>query len=36
VRQEEVEACRRRDRFGDDLVRVEPAELLAAIEHQLQ
>ena len=36
VREEIVEADDRDDRLGDDLRRAEPAELLAAVEHQLQ
>ena len=36
MREEEIEAGHRHDRFGDDLGRAEPAELLAAVEHQLQ
>ena len=34
--EEEIEGGRRDHRFDHDLVRVEPAKLLAAIKHQLQ
>ncbi len=36
MREEEVEADRRDDCLDDDLGGIEPADLLAAIEHQLQ
>ena len=35
VREEIIEADDRDDQLGDDLRRAEPAELLAAVEHQL-
>ena len=36
VDEEEIEADDRQDRLGDDLAGVEPAHVLAAVEHHLQ